>query len=346
MTPDPHAPTVVPGLLGGFDISPRTDPIVGTDRATVEGVELLQYHLPALPSGTYPLTVTQDVTSSEGTATPPERRRTPPQHLAGGGPVTFTVSGVRPSVTDADVYAVYPPDGGTADYARDLPHVILDRSTVPWQVIEGRPWLAVVVFDEPAAPPSRTATVDGLTVSVIDVPDDLRPAKATLPLLAHVRRAADGTERAVVIGGRLPRPGAVHVAHLVSVRADTGPMVTLKSWRFTCTTARPGLAGLLRRLADTSAPLSGAASVPYLPADGPAQDVTYRGSLAPKPDGERPALPGTVAALPAHLAAAWQLGGSWPCRASRSRRRCSAGSGCAPSTASPATPPCPRCPTP
>ncbi|MEV8516713.1 hypothetical protein [Dactylosporangium sp. NPDC051484] len=74
--------------------------------------------------------------------------------------------------------------------------------------------------------------------------------------------------------------------------------------------------------------------------------TVWDGPLAPKPDGERPALPGTVAVLPAHLAAAWQLGRllalqSKPFAAALFRwKRLRA------SAASPATPPCPRCPTP
>ncbi len=55
------------------------------------------------------------------------------------------------------VYAVFPPDGSQGDQSQFLPHIILNRSTLPWEyrAISGReeiPWLALLLFDEDENP--------------------------------------------------------------------------------------------------------------------------------------------------------------------------------------------------
>ncbi|MER7165691.1 DUF6603 domain-containing protein [Micromonospora sp. NPDC000207] len=306
-------PTLVPDALVGFEIRPRLDPIHGTDEATVGNLRLFQYHLPAVPGGRYRVTVTQDVTTDEPASVPAAHRKITPQRFTGVG--EFTVTGVRPAFGTDEIYAVYPPDGGTGDYSTDLPHVILNHSTLPWQENadpdrDDLPWLALLLFDETDLPTAHLADVDGEKATVISVPVGLLPAQDTarrdLALLTHVRRDVDGTERAVVIGNRLPREGATHVAHLVSVRdrygsagpVDTGTVdvVTVASWRFTSTSDGTDLAALLRRLADGSA----AVPAPVVPAG-------YRSPLVAQARTDRPTLPATALADPT-FGAAWQLG--------------------------------------
>ena len=145
-------------------------------------------------------------------------------------------------------------------------------------------WLAVLVFDAGDPPPApRTITLAELAsgsrvysapytretgeqptdpVTVIDVPVDLfaaiAPAAADLPWLAHVRSvdvAAKATDRdsaaptdyAVVLANRLPAPGTVSTAHLVSLEGlgdrlpggtaslsgyDAVRLISLVSWSF------------------------------------------------------------------------------------------------------------------
>lgn len=342
---------LVPDALVGFEVRPRLDPIVGTDQATVGNLRLLQYHLPAVPGGRYRVTVVQEVTSDEPTSVKDAERRIPTQRFSSAG--EFTVTGVRPTFGTDEVYAVYPPDGGVGDYSTDLPHVILNHSTLPWQENadpnrDDLPWLALLLFDETDLPVPRLTTVDDEKVTVISVPVGLLPAqdatRRDLALLSHVRRDADGVERAVVIGNRLPRDGATHVAHLVSIRnryGSSGPtgtgtvdLVSLTSWRFTATSDGDDLAILLRRLADGSAPLP-----------APDAPVGYRSPLVahPGPTGRR--CPRPTSSIPRSVPPGSSAGCS-RCAASRSRRRCTGGNGCAPSVARAGTPRCRPCPPP
>ena len=105
-------------------------------------------------------------------------------------------------------------------------------------------------------------------ISVIDVRADLlekiMPERDGLKYLAHVRKRSGVGEKAVIVGNRLPRSGAVSVVHLVSIEKrftddafDTGGgvskedfirLVTLKRWRFSCVTKKHSFKGLLMHL--------------------------------------------------------------------------------------------------
>jgi hypothetical protein len=355
LRPEPNTEALVRDVLVGFEIRPRLSPIEGTDRASAGGLQLVQYHLPALPGGPYRVTVTQDVTTDEPATVKDADRKIPPQHFSSVGEIM--VAGVRQTVDVDEVYAVYPPDNGLGDYSADLPHVILNHSTLPWQEKadpgrEDLPWLALLLFDESDVPVPQIVTVaeirdlpgvgdslpDGDKVSVIDVLAghlrQLLPAqdaeRRDLALLAHVRRDPDGTERAVIIGNRLPRAGANHVAHLVSVRNRYGPagpdldgaaddapvrLVSLKSWGFTSTITEQGLTALLHRIAAGSGPLQSPSATGYLDPHGNRSMAVYQSPLAPRPRQDRPALPARsatelspIGSTDLTFAAAWQLG--------------------------------------
>ena len=363
LRPDPNDPALVRDALAGFEIRPAGTPQTGTDPATVGDTVLLQYHLPALPGGKYHIALTQTVTTDE----PPASTKIPAQTFPGGG--DFAVAGIRNALAPDEVYAVYPPPDALGDYAGDLPHVILSHSTLPWQETadpnrDDLPWLALLLFDETDLPTPSVVTVgelrkpvagvvfppaslgdsqpDGDQLTVIDVPyrhlrQLLPPQDAQrrdLALLAHVRRAPDGTERAVIIGNRLPRAGAAHVAHLVSVRgryraagfdaggaADDTPvrLVSLTSWRF-ASTATPGdVVGMLRRIAGRRGVLAAPGSdqgylpISYQTRAGDQRNARYRGPLVPAPATESATLPARgaddlVRVDDVSFAAAWQLG--------------------------------------
>ncbi|GAA4727131.1 DUF6603 domain-containing protein [Phytohabitans rumicis] len=324
MVPDPTGEALVRDLLGGFELRPRLDPMEGDDRAAVGGMELRQYHLPTLPVGTYHVTVTQDVTTDEPT---PAARRIPPERFT--TTVSFTIAGNRPQLDPGEIYALYPPENSAGHYRADLPHIVLNHSTLPWQDTadpsrDDLPWLALLLFDETDAPEPQ---LDDDKLTVIDVPASLLPsqnaARRDLALLTHVRRDADGVERAVVIANRLPRPDSTHVAHLVSVRhlygaagvtaTGTVRVVSLKSWRFTDIEAGGDLKVLLRHLADGAAALGAPVALPYVSGTGERADARYQGPLVPVADARRPALPAhaadeLVAGADRGFAAAWQLG--------------------------------------
>jgi hypothetical protein len=187
---------------------------------------------PALTAGDYEISVAQKV-SLEGSPWGVKR--------------SFQVAGERFSLPPTAVRAVFPPDGSLGDHTDVLPHVVLDRATLPWERLPGTgaesfPWLVLLVFGGAEQPEQRTVTLGTLAngpatmpapvleahqqpsdpVNVIDVPRALlaqiMPSAADLEFLAHVRRGGDTSgDTAVVLAGRLPAAGLSSTAHLVSV---------------------------------------------------------------------------------------------------------------------------------
>lgn len=190
---------------------------------------------PALPTGDYSITAKQQVSLDTGAYTVNR---------------TFTVAGERFALPPAEIRAVFPPDGSLGDHTSVLPHVILERSSLPWERRPGgpddaaRPWLVLLLFSDTEIPAQATVALGDLAkgapyipapvlethdaaadqVNVIDVPRallaGLMPSLADLAYLAHVRRA--GTDTAVLIGTRLPPSGASSTVHLVSVDGRYG----------------------------------------------------------------------------------------------------------------------------
>lgn len=212
----------------------------------------VQYALPPLESGTFNVTVTQDVVVSGAAVESFQAQQ------------TFVVAGERYVLAPADVDSVFPPQGNQGEFSNNLAHVVLSSPTLPWQrpadpsaasPTPGEPvatWLAVLLFDQNDPPPApqhvtiadlaatattffphrvaETGEVTSTPVTVIDVPltlvNAIAPSLADLTWTAHVRvvdpvaKAATTTPAAdysVVFGNRLPEPGNTATAHLVSM---------------------------------------------------------------------------------------------------------------------------------
>jgi hypothetical protein len=106
-------------------------------------VTFVQYDEPALKDGEYTITAIQD-TNQEAPGTHQQTRR-------------FAVSGERFAIDPSQIEAVFPPDLATGPLDGDLPHVLLNRQTLPWERTSipgnaGAPWLAVLLLDESVAP--------------------------------------------------------------------------------------------------------------------------------------------------------------------------------------------------
>jgi hypothetical protein len=109
-----------------------------TDDVPTAQVTFVEYHRPALTPGRYTIEMSQEVTVPGTTDRFSVQRQ-------------FTVSGDRLSLHPGDVVAVFPPDGSLGDHSEVLPHVMLERSTLPWEFAAdkaGAPWLALLLFDE------------------------------------------------------------------------------------------------------------------------------------------------------------------------------------------------------
>ena len=145
-------------------------------------IRFLAHHRPALSDGDYVITVEQNTDAGgDKDAFRVERK--------------FSVEGERFSLAPAGVHAVFPPPNSGGDHAGVLPHVVLRKSTLPWERsaekrANGTPWLAVLVFTSGEAT-ELTAMLEGQQVNVVDVPrkvvERLLPTAQELRLLAHVR---------------------------------------------------------------------------------------------------------------------------------------------------------------
>jgi hypothetical protein len=194
-------------------------------RSNAGAVEFMQYHQPGLTDGDYEITITQAVNTSDKLKKIPDDTTFTTKK--------FTVAGERFGLKPSDIHAVFPPDGNLGEHSNVLPHIILSRSTLPWErrseesvtgeedKISDAPWLALLLFDEAEKPKPQILTVDELLkpvvgaprfppltlesgqhredkLTVIDVKKSLlgaiMPAYEELKLLAHVRLGKDPKE--------------------------------------------------------------------------------------------------------------------------------------------------------
>lgn len=131
------------------------------------GMQFYNSFLPPLPAGEYELTVDQEV-SVEGPGTAGDVARYT-------GRQGLEIETSRFGLSESDVFALYPPAGSASDYARDLPHVVLSRRTLPWERTIGPapeggyvpPWMALLTLSageyatrpgDSNDPPSLTGT--------------------------------------------------------------------------------------------------------------------------------------------------------------------------------------------
>jgi hypothetical protein len=237
------------------------------------------WHKPGLEPGDYSITVEQSVKA--GGKISPEVFSVTRQ---------FSVLGPRFNLDPQEVKDMFPPPGSLGEHSNVLPHIILKRSTLPWErqadpdSNKDVPWLALLLFEEQeiAAPGTlmlrdlfsswqpilakEKGDHDDDQITVIDVPKSLLariiPTTDELKYLAHVRQNQK-EEAAVLIGNRLPKPGALSIVHLVSLEhrykgdqfnyqgtkpSDLIRLVSLKSWRFACVSAKQSFRGLLTHL--------------------------------------------------------------------------------------------------
>jgi hypothetical protein len=114
-------------------------------------IEFAQFEAPPLTAGEYKLTVEQTICSDDRA-----------DAFDGSQPITyskvysFAVYTERFQLHPELIVKVFPPDGSHGDYGAILPHVMLARSTLPWERSPNAtgagsdhvPWLALLLFDE------------------------------------------------------------------------------------------------------------------------------------------------------------------------------------------------------
>ncbi|MDR9857195.1 hypothetical protein RJP21_26715 [Paenibacillus sp. VCA1] len=130
--------------------------------------------------------------------------------------VDITVSTERFRLPPDQIYSVYPPREAVGDYTECLPHIVLNRRSLPWEKTllnsnSNMPWLALLVFDETegiqmvestceeALKPEPGIFVPSIVLAVYEKPEDpctcvhipvdlladILPYAEALSLLAH-----------------------------------------------------------------------------------------------------------------------------------------------------------------
>ena len=135
-------------------------------------IEFIAFHEPALLDGEYVLEVKQQVQidnkyvwSKDGD----------PWISAPGAQLKFSVNGPRFSLDPDLIQSQFPPPKSIGQYSNVLPHIILNRTTLPWErTIDNsapgtsenpRPWMALLLFDtslDNGAPVVTNITVQNL----------------------------------------------------------------------------------------------------------------------------------------------------------------------------------------
>jgi hypothetical protein len=208
-------------------------------------IHFTPYHRPALESGEYQLSVAQSLQIDSV------------EKIAPNITQTFYVSGERFHILPEHIHSAFPPAHSLGDHSNVLPHLMLARTTLPWEreSITGdpnTPWLALLVIheDETSQAVEHTVALGNFTTSsntspffpeitpepgqtptdklkVLDIEKGLLeailPSAEELSWLTHARQGKDddgnmvGEEMAVLVANRLPQKGAVNTVYLVSL---------------------------------------------------------------------------------------------------------------------------------
>lgn len=174
-------------------------------------MQLYDYCLPPLTSATYSIETEQKVVWNKKSL---EQTYNKTQQ--------FLVDGPRFTLDPSMVYSIFPPANKQGHYENNLPHIVLNRRTLPWErTIDDKqqtdppvPWLAVLLFTKDEVDKVQNATVADLlspgddsilTPDVKDITEEQKvqqcltldvpaetftsvvPAKNELPYLAHCR---------------------------------------------------------------------------------------------------------------------------------------------------------------
>ena len=135
-------------------------------------IQFIQNHQTALDAGKYTIDINQTITINS------ENNSEKPVNQEFKSSLVFVVTGDPFELNPQDIHTVFPPAGSSGDHAHVLPHIVLKRSTLPWEmnVKEGEQeasWLALLVIHEeetqgesPSVLPIKTLVLRDLRVQI------------------------------------------------------------------------------------------------------------------------------------------------------------------------------------
>ncbi len=121
--------------------------------------QLFDHYVPALQGGSHFINITQNI--KEGSTTINDKEITSSQE--------FVVSAPQFFIDSSQVINRFPPAGTTGLYGDVLPHIVLKDPSLPWERNmgeSGRPWLALMVFEEDELNDGDDPTVKSSVTSV------------------------------------------------------------------------------------------------------------------------------------------------------------------------------------
>lgn len=109
---------------------------------TIQGqIQFIENHQTALDAGEYKIDIEQTISINNS------------QTDTFTSNLTFVVQGSRFELNPQDIHSVFPPNASSGDHSHVLPHIVLKRSTLPWEREaelgnQDVPWLALLVIYE------------------------------------------------------------------------------------------------------------------------------------------------------------------------------------------------------
>lgn len=176
---------------------PNPKPSLAPELSPDDEIQFANDHRISLQPGRYQLTVTQTLDYGGGLFTANASQE-------------FAIRSERFVLPPDQIHAVYPPKGSRGNFWRVLPHIVLERSTLPWErtslqgghTPETDPaWLAVLVFHESdlAKFPALAKSLTGIeTATVGALKGGLQGAPAYFPAIKDLDEHVDDEQVAYI----------------------------------------------------------------------------------------------------------------------------------------------------
>jgi hypothetical protein len=206
-------------------------------------LQFVDSHMPAMDAGDYELKVRQILSDGDGNTATYEKQ------------LSFSVLGDRFGLAPTMVHSAFPPPNGLGEYGGVLPHIVLNRSTLPWER-DAQPdnevpsWLALLVLypseletmplsDSPAPKQAQMEAQTGYALELSDLmpggfekSDNFKAAQKAWPGI-ELETGQQTEDRTNVIFVRRQKlepllPTLTDLTHLVHIRRGTDEQGNLK----------------------------------------------------------------------------------------------------------------------